>query len=204
MERKTFDIPIKKSQDSRSLKSNDSRSAHSNEKKSIYYDIPDVRNIKNEFIEKQKKFIAQLEIDNKTKMEINRLIETAFENPTINKPILIKCFTINDKNEVFNISDKDIIYKNNLYGSHDIRYKSLNIDEFIIEIMNKVIPLFFTEIMGIIRYIIHDRKLHIIILKEAIKCLPKKENSTFLMLLNKGTKGILYSIYIEWFQSRIQ
>lgn len=204
MEKKTFDISIKKSQESRSLKSNDSKSVHSSEKKTKYNSIPDVKNIKNEFIEKQKKFIAQLEIDNKMKMEINQLIENAFDNPTINNPTLIKCFSINDKNELFFIPDKNIIYKNHIYVYHDINSKSLTINEFIIEIMNKVVPILFTEIMSIIRYLTHDRKFHIIILKEDIKCLPKKENSTFSILLNKGTKGTLYSIYIEWFQSRIQ
>jgi|ERR1041385_4443408 hypothetical protein len=149
----------------------------------------------NEINISQQKFINKLDLDQSDIVQINNLIVHSFQKLNT-LPLIVMCFTISDS-MVYHIRNKDqipFLFEN----SYIVSKKALSIDDLVIDIYKRISDDIFESIMKIIRYITIERELHLIISKEDIQY----DLSTNSLIWRKGTKATIYTLYIDWFQSK--
>lgn len=157
----------------------------------------DIGDIKKKIMSDQRIFINLLELDHINVKKYNDLLAKCWENQDILPKKLI-CFHIDKSGKkIKEIDNKEHYFS--FFESHKIKQTALSLDQFSVILLN-ISDETYIQFLKLIRHL-RSLKFHVIMLEEKITFTLKKD--TFYDPRTKIYKNKIYSLFIDFFQSKI-
>lgn len=171
--------------------------SHSKDKKRNSIEEKTINDIKKKIMSDQRVFINLLELDHTNVKKYNDILAQCWENKDILPKKLICFKTDKSGKKIKEIVNKEYYFS--LFESHKIKQTALSLDQFSIILLN-ISNETYIQFSQLIRYL-KSLKFHVIILEEKITFTLKKD--TFYDIRTKIHKNKIYSLFIDFFQSKI-